>query len=301
MRALEVSCQQIVLGKSKCALVCGMESMSNVPYLLTRARQGFRMGDSKAEDGLWIDGFTDVFSQMPLALTAETVAARYGVSRKEQDEYASLSHQRAVQAGEKGYFKEEIVPIEIKSKKESRLMTMDEHPRLTSVETLSKLKPVFKKDGTITAGNASGICDGACALVIMPAAYAGQLGLKPLARILSTATYGVEPEVMGIGPVYAIPQAIKEAGLKAGDIEYYEINEAFAAQVVACLKELKLDLSRVNANGAGISLGHPVGMTGIRLIVSGYYEMQRRNVQYGCASLCAAGGPGMATGCERLP
>jgi acetyl-CoA C-acetyltransferase len=234
-------------------------------------------------------------------MTAETVAERYGVSRQEQDEYASLSHQRAIQAGEKGYFKEEMVPIEIKGKKESRLMDKDEHPRLTSVETLGRMKPVFKKDGTVTAGNASGICDGACAMVLMSAAYARQLGLKPLAKILSTATYGVEPEVMGIGPVYAIPQAIAEAGLKAGDVEYYEINEAFAAQVVACLKELKLDLGQVNANGAGISMGHPVGMTGIRLIVSGYYEMKRRNVRYGCASLCAAGGPGMAVVFERLP
>lgn len=300
MQALEVACNQIQLGKRKAALVCGLESMSNVPYLLIKARTGYRMGPGRIEDGLLYDGLVDVFSDQHIAFTAERVAEIYKISREEQDKMAFLSQDRASKAIENGNFKEEIVPVEIKTKKGTVLVERDEHPRVTTMEALAALKPAFKKDGAVTSGNASGINDGACAVVVMSAARAAELGLKPLVKILSTTSYGTAPEIMGIGPIYAIPQAIEEAGLKASDIEYYEINEAFAAQAAACINELKLDMAHVNANGSGIALGHPVGMTSLRLVISGYYEMKRRGVRYGCASLCAGGGPAMAVVFERL-
>ncbi len=300
MRALEIACDAILLGKTEAALVCGMDSMSNIPHLLMGARKGLRMGPAPVEDGMLYDALLDAFDGQHMGVTAERVAERYGISRKEQDEMACLSHQRACAAVVNGAFKEEIVPVEIKSKAGTKLVENDEHPETTTVEALSKLKPAFKKDGTVTAGNASSINDGACAVVVMSAEKAATLGLKPLIKILSSVTYGVEPEVMGIGPIYAIPQAIAEAGLTAGDIEYYELNEAFAAQAAACIKTLKLDMNKVNANGSGIALGHPVGMTSLRLIISGYHEMKRRGAKYGCASLCAGGGPAMAVVFERL-
>ncbi|MDL2286410.1 thiolase family protein [Desulfococcaceae bacterium OttesenSCG-928-F15] len=300
MRALEVACNQIQLGKTKAALVCGLESMSNIPYLLMKARTGYRMGPGQLEDGLFYDALVDVFSNQHIGMTAERVADLYKISREEQDAMALMSQDRASKAIEKGFFKEEIVPVEIKTRKGTVIVDRDEHPRATTMEALGALRPAFKKDGSVTAGNASGINDGACAAVIMSAERAAELGITPLVKILSTTSYGCAPEIMGIGPIYAIPQAIEEAGLKASDIEYYEINEAFAAQAAACIKELKLDMAYVNGNGSGIALGHPVGMTSLRLVISGYYEMKRRGVRYGCASLCAGGGPAMAVVFERL-
>ena len=294
LRALEIACQQIQLGKTQAALVCGVESMSNVPYMLLNARRGFVMGPARAEDAMQYDALTDAFSGESIMRTAENVAQEYGVSRKEQDEYALLSQQRAYTAIKEGVFKEEIVPVKVKTRQGAGVFAVDEHPRATTIDELSALKPVFMKEGTVTAGNSSGINDGASAAVIMSADRAKSLGLKPLARILSTVTVGCEPEIMGIGPIYAIPKAIKLAGLKKSDVDYYEINEAFAAQVVPCLKILKIPLEQVNANGSGIALGHPVGMTGLRLIISGYYELKRRGGKIGCASLCAGGGPAMA-------
>jgi acetyl-CoA C-acetyltransferase len=206
-----------------------------------------------------------------------------------------------MKAIKEGKFKREIAPVEVKSKKSSIIFDTDEHPRGDeSIEKLAGLRPPFKKDGSVTAGNASGINDGAAAMVLMAEEKAIELGIKPLARIISTASYGVEPEIMGIGPAYVIPKALKFAGLDAKDIDYYEINEAFAAQFLACNRELKLDMERVNANGSGIALGHPVGCTGIRILTSLIYELKRRQGRYGVASLCVGGGPAMATVLELL-
>lgn len=300
LRALEIAVQQIQLGKTQAALVCGVESMSNVPHMMLGLRKGVKLGSAQVEDALQYDALIDVFSGESIMRTAENVAERWNVSRREQDEYALLSQQRAADAIESGKFKEEIVPIEVRSRRGVTVVDTDEHPRRTTMEELSALRPAFMKGGTVTAGNASGINDGASAAVIMSAEKAAALGLKPLVRILSTATAGVPPEIMGIGPVYAIPKAISGAGLTREDIDYYEINEAFAAQVIPCLRELDIPLDKVNANGSGIALGHPVGMTGLRLIISGYYELKRRGGRYGCGSLCAGGGPAMAVVFEVL-
>ncbi len=300
MRALEIACQQIILGKTKVALVCGIESMSNVPYLSLSTRKGVKMGNVSLEDGLLYDGLIDAFTNIHMANTAENIAEEYNIKREEQDELAVLSHERALQAIREGKFKEQIVPIEIETKKGSFIFDTDEHPRETSFEKLSKMEPAFKKDGTITAGNASSLNDGASAMVIMSKARAEELGLMPLAKILSTATVGVEPRIMGVGPIYAIPKAAEFAKILMDDIQYYEINEAFAAQVIACINALNIKMDEINVNGSGISLGHPVGSTGLRLLIATYYELIERNQKIGCASLCAGGGPAMAAIIERL-
>lgn len=296
MRALEIAVQQMLLGKSSASVALGMESMSQAPYLLLNARQGLRLGPDQIEDHLLHDALTDAFSGTHMGITAENLAEKYHISREEQDELALLSHQRAIDAIRTGKFKDEIVPVQVQSRKGVVVVDTDEHPRDDiSLEKLAKLKPAFRKDGTVTAGNASGINDGAAALVLMTARRANELGITPLARILSTASHGVAPEIMGIGPAYAIPKALKYAGLTINDIDYFEINEAFAAQFLAVNRELKIGLSKVNANGSGIALGHPVGCTGIRIIVTLLGEMKRRQSRYGVASLCVGGGPAMAT------
>ncbi|MEW6424797.1 MAG: thiolase family protein [Bacillota bacterium] len=301
MRAVEIAAQQIMLGKSKVSLAVGMESMSQVPYLLLGARTGYRMGAARVEDALLYDALHDAFHGYHMGVTAENLAERYGISRQEQDELAFLSHQRAVTAIREGKFKEEIVPVEVKTKKDTVVVSNDEHPRAdTSLEALAKLRPVFKEGGTVTAGNASGVNDGAAALVLMAESKARELGIKPLAKILTTASFGVAPEIMGIGPAYAIPKALHYAGLQLKDIDYFEINEAFAAQFLAVNRELQLDLDRVNANGSGIALGHPVGCTGVRIIVTLLSELHRRGGRYGVASLCVGGGPAMATVIEMI-
>jgi acetyl-CoA C-acetyltransferase len=300
MRALEVACQQILLGKTQAALVCGIESMSNVPFLDLNTRKGVRMGAFKLEDGLLYDALHDVFLGEHMAITAENVAEAYKISREDQDEMARVSNERALAAIQAGKFKEQIVPIEVKTRKGTTIFDTDEHPRETTMDTLSKMKTAFKKDGTITAGNASSVSDGASAMVVMSRGRAEELGLKPLAVIRSTATVGVEPRVMGIGPIYAIPKAAEFAGMELGEIEYYEINEAFAAQALAVIRELDLSMDNVNANGSGISLGHPVGSTGLRLVIAAYYELVERDQKIGCGSLCAGGGPAMAVIIERL-
>jgi acetyl-CoA C-acetyltransferase len=301
MRAMEIAIQQMLLGKTSVSVAVGMESMSQAPYLLLNARQGLRLGPDKVEDHLLYDALTCAFSGTHMGITAENLAEQYHISREEQDQLALMSHQRAVAAIRAGRFKDEIVPVTVQTRKGSIVVDTDEHPREDiSLEKLAQLKPAFKKDGTVTAGNASGINDGAAALVLMTARKASELGVKPIARILSTASYGVAPEIMGIGPVYAIPKALKYAGLELSDIDYFEINEAFAAQFLAVNRELKIDLSRVNANGSGIALGHPVGCTGIRIVVSMLNEMRRRQSRYGVASLCVGGGPSMATVVELL-
>jgi len=301
MKAFEMAFQSILLGKTDIAVAAGVESMSQAPYLLKNAREGYRMGNGEVLDSMLYDGLVCAMEGYHMGLTAENVAERYRVTRQEQDELAFLSHSRATNAIANGIFDAEIVPVTIATKKGSVVVDTDEHPRTDiSLEKLSAMKPAFKKEGTVTAGNASGVNDGAAALVLMSAEKAAELGCKPLARVVSTANAGVHPEVMGLGPVYAIPKAISYAGLQAEDIGYYEINEAFAAQFLGVNRELKLSMDKVNANGSGIGLGHPVGCTAARIIVSLIYELQRRKEQYGVASLCVGGGPSIATVIERL-
>jgi acetyl-CoA C-acetyltransferase len=301
MRAFEIAAQQIMLGKSEISLTVGLESMSRVPYLMLSAREGMRMGDSKIYDALTHDALFDAFHNYHMGVTAENIAEKYSISREEQDQLAVTSHERACQAIAAGKFKEEIVPVEVKGKKAVTVVEHDEHPRQgLNMENLAKLKPVFKKDGTVTAGNASGINDGASAMVLMSAERARELGIKPLARLLATANVGVLPEIMGMGPAHAIPKVLKYAGLTLDQIDYFEINEAFAAQFLGVNRELQLPMDKVNANGSGIAIGHPVGCTGSRILVALIYEMSRRQARYGCASLCVGGGPAMAAVIERL-
>jgi len=301
MKAVELASQSLLLGKADIAVAVGAESMSQAPYLLKGAREGYRMGHGEIYDSMLYDGLICAVQGYHMGITAENLAQRYQVTRAEQDELAALSHKRAVEAIARGTFKAEIVPVILQTRKGPVTVDTDEHPRSdVTVEKLAAMRPAFKKDGTVTAGNASGVNDGAAALVLMTADKARELGIKPLAKILATANAGVHPEVMGIGPVYAIPKAIGYAGLTAADIGYYEINEAFAAQFLAVNRELRLDMDKVNANGSGIGLGHPVGCTAARIIVSLIYELQRRQVRYGVASLCVGGGPAIATVIETL-
>jgi acetyl-CoA C-acetyltransferase len=301
MRAAEIASHQIMLGKHDIQLVAGYESMSNAPYMSLKARQGLRMGDQPFVDHMLHDGLVDAFNNYHMGITAENLAEQYNVSREEQDEWAYMSHQRAVAAINAGKFKDEIVPVTVKTRKGEEIIERDEHPRADlTLEALAKQKPAFKKDGTVTAGNASSLNDGGAALVMSSADKAKELGLKPLARIVTTASAGVDPKVMGFGVVPAVYKALKFAGLSMSDIGLWELNEAFAAQVIACNRDLKLDKEIVNVNGSGISLGHPVGQTGCRIIVTLLHEMQKRNVRYGVASLCAGGGPGVATIIELI-
>lgn len=301
MRAAEILSQEIILGKVDIGAAVGIESMTNIPYLLPKARGGYRMGNGEIIDSMLHDGLVDAFNNYHMGVTAENLAEMYNISREEQDELALLSHQRAHQAIKEGKFKDEIVPIEIKGRKGSIVLDTDEHPmKDATIESLAKLRPVFKKDGTVTAGNASSLNDGGAALIMMAAEKAQELGLKPIARIVSSASAAVDPKIMGIGVVPAVNRALKFANLQIDDIGYWELNEAFAAQFLAVNQELKIDINKVNANGSGISLGHPVGCTGVRLIVSLINEMHRRKVQYGCASLCAGGGPGVAIIVEAI-
>lgn len=301
MRAFENIAASIQLGKINVGLAVGVESMSNAPYLLMHVRAGHRMGDMTSYDSMLYDGLVCAMTGKHMGFTAENLAEKYNITRKEQDELALLSHQRANAAIKEGVFEEEIVPVVIKNKKGDVVLSKDEHPRKDiSLDKLDTLRPAFKEHGTVTAGNASSVNDGAAALVLASAKKANELGIKPLARVLAIANVGADPEIMGIGPAYAIPKALKMAGLTLGDISCFEINEAFAAQFIACNRELQLDMSKVNINGSGISLGHPVGCTGARILVSLLYQMRRMNARYGVAALCVGGGPAMATVLEII-
>lgn len=301
IRATEILSQEIMLGKVDIGAAVGYESMTNVPYLMPKARSGYKMGNGELVDSLLNDALVDAFNHYHMGVTAENLAEKYAITREEQDELAVLSHQRASQAMKEEKFKQEIVPIEIKTKKGTVVIDRDEHPKFEiSLESLVALKPAFKKDGTVTAGNASSLNDGAAAIIMMTAEKAKEYGLKPLARIVASASASVDPAIMGIGVVPVVEKALKFANLKKEDIGYWEINEAFAAQFLAVNRELRLDMDKVNANGSGISLGHPVGCTGIRLLISLINEMQRRGTQYGCASLCSGGGPAAAMIIEAL-
>ena len=296
MRGSELLSQEIMLGKIDIGASVGVESMSNAPYLLFGARKGYRLGDGeKIQDSLMIGGLVDTLLGYHMGVTADNIADHYKISRQEQDEWALMSHQRAVEAISKGWFKDEIIPVEIKTKKGPALFETDEHPRTdTSLERLGCLKPAFKKDGTVTAGNASGLNDAGACLIMMAAETAKNLGVQPIARVVASAPGSVEPRIMGMGVVPAVKNALNFAKMNLEDIDYFEFNEAFAAQVIGCNRELKISLDKLNGVGSGISLGHPVGATGARIMITMINELKRRGKKFGCASLCASGGPAHA-------
>jgi acetyl-CoA acetyltransferase family protein len=290
----------IMLEEAETALVGGMESMSMAPHVIYGARSGFALGQGKLEDSLMV-ALLDTYCNTTMAGTAENLARRYEISREEQDRYALRSQQEAARAQSQGIFAEEIVPVEVKTRKGVKVVDRDDHMRPeTTLEVLSKLPTAFSKDGFVTAGNASGIVDGAAALVIAGEDFVRRRGLKPAARIVSWAYAGVEPEMMGIGPVPAIRKALEKANLKLEDIDLVEVNEAFACQYLAVEKELGLDRSRTNVNGGAIALGHPLGASGTRLVLTALNELQRRQGRYGLASACIGGGQGIAIIFERL-
>ena len=292
--------QLIQLSEAGTCLVGGMESMSQAPHVIRGARSGFALGRGALEDSLMV-ALLDTYCNTPMAGTAENLARKFVISREEQDAYALRSQQEARRASEAGYFAEEIVPVEVKSRKGSVLFNHDDHMRPeTTLEGLAKLRPAFAKDGFVTAGNASGIVDGAAVLVIAGEDEVKNGDLKPMGRIVSWAYAGVEPEIMGIGPVPATRMALKKANLKLDDIDIIEVNEAFAAQYLAVEKELGLDRSRTNVNGGAIALGHPLGATGTRLVLTLLHELRRRNKRYGLATACIGGGQGIAMIVERI-
>jgi acetyl-CoA C-acetyltransferase len=279
-----------------------VESMSNAPYLLPKARTGFRMGPQTVQDHMLHDGLVDELVPGHMALTAENVAQKYGITRQECDELALLSHSRAVRAIDDGRFKDEIIPVVVKTKKAIEIFDTDEHPsRDASLEEMSRLPTIFKEGGVVTSANASGINDGASGAVLMSSEKAKELGLKPLMKLINICSEGCDPKYMGLGPAFAIPKCLKQASLAFEDIEYWEINEAFAAQWLGVGRVLKqesgmeLNLDKVNHHGSGIALGHPVGCTGLRIIVTLYHEMRRLGLTMGGASLCVGGGPAMAS------
>lgn len=292
--------QMIQLDEARTALVGGMESMSQAPHVIRGARTGFALGQGKLEDSLMV-ALLDTYCNTPMAGTAENLARKFEISREAQDAYALRSQQEAKRAMELGYLAEEISPVEVKTRKESFLFADDDHLRPeTTLEVLAKLKPAFAQDGFVTAGNASGIVDGAAALVIAGEHHVKSRDLKPMGRIVSWAYAGVEPEIMGIGPVPATRKALEKAGLKLSDLDVIEVNEAFAAQYLAVEKELGLDRARTNVNGGAIALGHPLGATGTRLVLTLLHELHRRRGRYGLATACIGGGQGIAMIVERV-
>jgi acetyl-CoA C-acetyltransferase len=302
LKAVMLAAQAIRAEDADIVVAGGMESMSNAPYLMPGARSGYRMGDAKIVDSMIRDGLWCAFCDVHMGITAENIAARYGLSREEQDEFAAWSQQKAEAALKSGRFKDEIVPVQIPQKKgEPKVFDTDEFPRAgTTVEVLGKLRPAFKADGTVTAGNASGINDGAAALVVMSADTAKELGLKPLVRIVSYASAGVDPSVMGLGPIDATRKVLKKAGLTIADIDLVEANEAFAAQSLAVGRDLEVPREKLNVNGGAIALGHPIGASGARVLVTLIHEMLKRQSRYGLATLCIGGGQGVAMVVERV-
>ena len=290
----------IQLGEARTCLVGGMESMSQAPHVIRGARSGFALGQGKLEDSLMV-ALLDTYCNTPMAGTAENLARKFEISREEQDKYALRSQQEAKRAKDAGFLAQEIVAVEVKTRKGSTQVTEDDHPRPeTTLAGLAKLKPAFAQDGFVTAGNASGIVDGAAALVIAGEEFVKEKDLKPMGRIVSWAYAGVEPEIMGIGPVPATRSALDKAGLSLADIDLIEVNEAFAAQYLAVEKELGLDRSRTNVNGGAIAIGHPLGATGTRLVLTLLHELHRRGKRYGLATACIGGGQGIAMIVERL-
>lgn len=294
MQALVSGASQILLGDHEIVIAGGVESMSNAPYVLKNARWGKRLMHGEMTDAMW-DLLTDPHHQILMGETAERLVDRYGITREEQDEIALRSQQNAIRAIDNGYFTEEIIAVPVKKRGGETLVTTDEHPRRdVSQESLAKLKPGFRDNGTVTAGNASGLNDGASAAVLVKEGRAKELGITPLGKIVSWAWAGVEPDLMGYGPVPAVKKALAKAGLNLSDIDLIEVNEAFAAQYLAVEKLLDLPRDITNVNGSGISLGHPVGSTGCRIVVSLLHELKRRQLKRGLATLCVGGGMGMA-------
>jgi acetyl-CoA acetyltransferase family protein len=300
IQAIISGAQMIMLGEAQTALVGGMESMSQAPHVIRGARSGFGLGQGTLEDSLMV-ALLDSYCNTPMAGTAENLARKHQISREEQDAYALRSQQEAKRAHETGLLAEEIIPVEVKSRKSTVIFDRDDHMRPeTTMEGLAKLRSAFSKDGFVTAGNASGIVDGAAALVIAGADFVQSRDLKPLGRIVSWAYAGVEPEIMGIGPVPATRKALEKAGLRLSEIDLIEVNEAFAAQYLAVERELGLDRARTNVNGGAIALGHPLGATGTRLVLTLLLELQRRGGRYGLATACIGGGQGIAIIVERV-
>ena len=296
LKAVAIASQMIRAGDVDIVVAGGMENMTRAPYLLPSGRFGARMGDAELIDSMVHDGLWDAFNDIHMGITAENLAEQYGISREEQDEFAADSQQKAERAIAAGMFVDEIVPIEVPIKGGTRTVDSDEHPRAgTTAEALAKLRTAFRRDdGTVTAGNASGVNDGASAIVVMSASKANERGLRTFGTVESYASVGVEPKIMGIGPVPAVRKALARAGLELGDVDLFELNEAFAAQSLAVLRELDIDPERINPNGGAIALGHPIGASGGRILVTLLHEMRRRNAGRGLATLCVGGGQGQA-------
>jgi acetyl-CoA C-acetyltransferase len=303
LRAVSLAAQTIQTGNAEIIVAGGMESMTNAPYLLPQARSGFRMGNSVAVDSMVNDGLWDVYNDFHMGQTAELVAEKYGIPREDQDAFAVASHQKAAAAWREGRFAEEVVPVELPAKKkgaEPRLFERDEAIREdTTVETLRALKPAFKKDGTVTAGNAPGVNDAAAAVVVMSAAKAKALGLKPMARIVAHATSGIDPKWVMMAPVNGARKAMHKAGWSVADVDLFEFNEAFAVQAIAVTRELGVPMEKVNVNGGSVAIGHAIGASGARVLVTMMYELARRNAKRGVAALCLGGGNSVAMAIER--
>ncbi len=300
LKATHLAAQALRCGDAEIIIAGGQENMSASPHVLNNSRDGFRMGDAKLTDTMIVDGLWDVYNQYHMGVTAENVAKKFNISRTEQDEFALASQNKAEAAQKTGKFKDEILPLEIAGKKGSTIFDSDEYIKAGStLEALSSLRPAFNKEGTVTAGNASGINDGAAAVMMMSASKASQLGLKPLAKIRAYASAGLDPSIMGMGPVSASQLCLKRAGWTPQDLDLMEINEAFAAQAIAVNKEMGWDTSKINVNGGAIAIGHPIGASGCRVLVTLIHEMIRRDAKRGLASLCIGGGMGVALAIER--
>ncbi|MGA8619356.1 MAG: acetyl-CoA C-acetyltransferase [Candidatus Sulfotelmatobacter sp.] len=303
LKAVALAAQAVQTGNSSIVVAGGMESMTNAPYLLPQARKGYRLGNGQVIDSMVHDGLWDVYNDYHMGVTGENVAEKYGITREEQDEFAVNSHRKAVAAMKECRFKSQIVPVEIPAKKKGAppvLFEKDESPREdTSAETLRALKPAFKKDGTVTAGNAPGVNDGAAAVVVTSAKRANDVGAKPMVRIVAQATSGVEPKWVMMAPVDAVRKIWDKTGWKKDDVDLYELNEAFSVQALGVMRELGLDPNKVNVNGGAVAIGHPIGASGARVLVTLIYEMTRRNVHRGIAALCLGGGNAVAMAVER--
>ncbi|MGG4389290.1 acetyl-CoA C-acetyltransferase [Priestia megaterium] len=301
LKAVHLATQAILAGDADVIVAGGMENMSQAPYLLKNARNGFKMGDQKVVDSMIQDGLWCAFNDYHMGVTAENLCDKYEITRDEQDAFAASSQQKAEAAIQSGRFKDEIVPVEVPGRKgQVTIFEQDEFPRAgTTAESLGKLRPAFKKDGSVTAGNASGINDGAAAVVVMSRKKADELGLTPLVSIKANATAGVDPSIMGIGPVSAVKKALEKAAVSLEDVQLVEANEAFAAQSIAVDRELQFNHDILNVNGGAIALGHPIGTSGTRVLVSLIHEMQKRDAKLGLATLCIGGGQGVATIVER--
>jgi acetyl-CoA C-acetyltransferase len=302
LKAIILAAQEIMLGRANAVLAGGTESMSRVPYFAEGARWGARLGNTLLVDGMYRDGFNDPLSGLVMGETAENLAKQYSISRDEQDEYALRSQERAQAAAQSGRFQSEVATLEIDGRRAEKVrFSTDEQPRAnTTMNDLAKLSPVFSKEGTVTAGNSSGITDGAASLVVLSEDAIKQLGTTPQGRVVDYEITGVAPEIMGIGPVPAIKALLKRQGLTLDEIDLIELNEAFAAQVIACDRELGFDKSRLNVNGGSIALGHPIGCTGVRITTTLLHEMEKRSARLGLSTLCVSGGMGLALLVERV-